>query len=84
MRMNIYESQLSLLSPQVLEEMIKSMGGGMVVASLFPSSRIVVKQIIFEYTRILDNMLLLRTLRYGFCKWSVILELLYVYKKYFK
>ena len=52
----------------VLEEMIKSIwggggGGGMVVASMFPASRIVVKLIKSVY-----NILLLRTLRYGFCK----------------
>ena len=39
-----------------------------------PASRIVVKPINCKYTSILDNMLLLRTLRYDFCKCSVILE----------
>ena len=46
------------------------------------SYRIVVKSINCEYTSILDNMLLLRTLRYGFCKCSVILENRYVYTKH--
>ena len=63
--MDIYEVQLSLLSPRGLEEMIKSMGV-MVVASIFPASRKVVKPIKCEYTRILDNMLLLRKFRYGY------------------
>ena len=54
----------------------------MVVASMYPASRIVVKPINCEYTCILmDNMLLLRTLRYDFCKCSVILEHRYVYTK---
>ena len=54
----------------------------MVVASMYPASRIVVKPINCEYTSILvDNMLLLRTLRYDFCKCSVILEHRYVYTK---
>ena len=54
----------------------------MVVASMYPASRIVVKPINCEYTNILvDNMLLLRTLRYDFCKCSVILEHRYVYTK---
>ena len=39
-------------------------GGVMVVASMYPASRIVVIPINCEYTSILDNMLLLRTLRY--------------------
>ena len=54
-------------------EMNKSMwegGGGMVVASMHPASKIVVRPIKCEYTSILDNMLLLRTLRYDFCKSS--------------
>ena len=55
--------------------------GGMVVASIYPASRIVVKPISCEYTSILDNTLLLRTLRYDFCKCSVILEHRYVYTK---
>ena len=60
-------------------------GGGMVIASMYPASRIVVKPINCEYTSILeDNMLLSRTLRYDFCKCSVILEHRYVYKTYFK
>ena len=55
--------------------------GGMVVASMYPTSRIVVISINWEYASILDNMLLLRTLRYEFCKCSVILEHRYVYTK---
>ena len=43
--------------------MINSMGGGvMVVASMDPASRIVVKPINCECTSILDNIILLRTL----------------------
>ena len=58
------------------------LGGGMVVASMYPASRIVVKPINCEYTSIfVDNMLLLRTLRHDFCKCSVILEHRYVYTK---
>ena len=54
----------------------------MVVASMYPASRIVVKQINCEYTSILvDNMLLLNSLRYDFCKCSVILEHRFVYTK---
>ena len=53
----------------------------MVVASMYPASRIVVKPINCEYTSILDNMLVLRTLRYDFCKCSVIMEHRYVYTK---
>ena len=54
----------------------------MAVASMYPACRIVVKPINCEYTSILvDNMLLLRTLRYDFCKCSVILEHRYVYTK---
>ena len=57
-------------------------GRGMVVASMYPAIRIVVKPINCEYTSILvDNMLLLRTLRYNFCKCSMILEHRYVYTK---
>ena len=56
-------------------------GGVMVVASVYPASRIVVKPINCEYTSMLDNMLFLRTLRYDFCKCSVILEHRYVYTK---
>ena len=48
---------------------------------MYPASRIVVKPINCEYTSNLDNMLLLRTLRYDFCKCSVILEHRYVYTK---
>ena len=56
----------------------------MVVASMYPASRIVVKPINCEYTCVLvDNMLLLRTLRYDFCKRSVILEHRYVYTNIF-
>ena len=47
----------------------------MVVASVYPANRIVVKPINCECASILvDNMLLLRTMRYDFCKCSVILE----------
>ena len=54
----------------------------MVVASMYPARRIVVKPINCEYKSILvDTMLLLRTLRYDFCKCSVILEHRYVYTK---
>ena len=60
--------------------MINSMGV-MVVSPMFPAIRIVVKRINCEYTSILDNMLLLRTLRYDYCKCSVILEHRYVYTK---
>ena len=57
-------------------------GGGMVVASMYPASSIVVKPINCEYKSILvDTMLLLRTLRYDFCKCSVILEHRYVNAK---
>ena len=56
--------------------------GRMVVASMYPASRIVVKPINCEHTSILvDNMLLLRTLRHDFCKCIVILEHRYVYTK---
>ena len=37
--------------------------GGMAVASMYPASRMVVKPINSEYMSILDNVLLLRTLR---------------------
>ena len=58
-------------------------GGGMVVASMYPASRIVVKPINCEYTSpLVNNMLLLRTLRYDFCKCSGILEHGYVYTKH--
>ena len=53
----------------------------MVVACMYPASRIVVKLINCEYTSILDNILLLKTLRYYFCVCSVILEHRYVYTK---
>ena len=53
----------------------------MIVVSMYPASRIVVIPINCEYTSILDNMLFLRTLRYDFCKCSVILEHRYVYTK---
>ena len=56
-------------------------GGGMVVASMYPASRKVVKPINCKYTSMLDDMLLLRTLRYDFCKCIVILEHRYVYTK---
>ena len=56
-------------------------GGAMVVASMYSATRIVVKQISCEYTSIMDNILLLRTFRYDFCKCSVILEHRYVYTK---
>ena len=52
------------------------------VASVYPASRIVVIPIDSEHTSILVvNMLLLRTLRYDFCKCSVIFEHRYVYIK---
>ena len=54
----------------------------MVIASMYPASRIVVIPINGEYTSILDNLLLLRTMRYDFCKCSG--ASLYVYKLYFK
>ena len=57
--------------------------GVMVVASMYPASRIVAKPINCEYTSILDNMLWLRTLRYDFCKCSVMLGHRYVYTKGF-
>ena len=38
----------------------------MVVASIYPACKIVVKPIKCEYTSILDNILLLKTLRYVF------------------
>ena len=58
-------------------------GGGLVVAYLYPASRIIVKAISCEHTRnLVDNMLLLRILRYDFCKCSVILEHRYVYTKH--
>ena len=50
----------------------------MVVASMYPASRIVVKPINCEYNNILD-MLLLRILKYDFCKCCVMLEHRYVY-----
>ena len=61
--MNIYKIQLSLLTPRGLE-MINTWGGGggggMVVASMYPASRIDVKPINCGHTSILvDNMLLL-------------------------
>ena len=57
--MNILQNTLSLLSPRGLE-MINTWGGGMVVASMYPASRIDVKPINCEHTSILvDNMLLL-------------------------
>ena len=55
--------------------------GDMVVASMYPASKIVAKPINCETTGILDKMLLLGTLRYDFCKCSVILEHRYVYTK---
>ena len=69
--MNVYELQLSLLSPRGFggdDQIYLGGGGGMVVASMFPASRIVVRLMKCEYTRIWNNILLLRTLRYGFCK----------------
>ena len=53
----------------------------MVVASMYPACRRVAKPITCKYTSILENMLLLRTLRYDFCKCSVILEHRYVNTK---
>ena len=61
--------------------MINSMGWGMVVACMYPASRIVFKPIDREYTSIFDFMLLLRTLRYVSCKCIVILDHRYVYTK---
>ena len=55
-----YKIQLSLLSPWGLEMINTWGGGGMVVASMYPASRIDVKPINCEHTSILvDNMLLL-------------------------
>ena len=55
-----YKLQLSLLSPRGLEMINSWGGGGMVVASMYPAIRIVVKPISCEHTSILvDNMLLL-------------------------
>ena len=51
-----YKLQLSLLSPWGLE-MTHSMGKVMVVASMYPASRIVINSIRCEYTSILDNIL---------------------------
>ena len=65
-------------------------GGGagrMVVASMYPASRKVFKatNCEYKYTSILDNMLLLRTLRYDICKCNVILSIaICVYKTYFE
>ena len=62
--MNIYKLQLSLMSPRGLE--IKhSMRKVMVVASMYPDSRKVIKSIRYKYTSILDNIALLRALRYN-------------------
>ena len=55
--------------------------GVMIVASMYPASKIAVEPINCEYTSIWDNILLLRTLRYDFCKWSVLFEHRYVYTK---
>ena len=52
-----YKLQLSLLSQRGLE-MISSMGEVLVVASMYPASRIVIKQISCEYTSILDNIII--------------------------
>ena len=68
------------MSPRNLE-MIHSMGKVMVIASIYPASRKVVKPIKYEYTSILDNILLLKTFRYVSYKCSVILEHNYVYTK---
>ena len=67
-------------------EMINSMrGGGGVVASMYPASRIVVNPINCDCISILDNIILLRTLWYNFCKCGVILEHRYIHTKtYFK
>ena len=64
-RMNIYKLQLSLLSPRDLE-MMSSMGKVMVIASMYPASRLVITPISCEYTSILDNILLLRAFGYDF------------------
>ena len=54
--MNILQISVIHVVSQVLE-MINSMGS-MVVASMYPINRIVVKPINCEYTGILDNMML--------------------------
>ena len=54
----------------------------MVVASIYPASRIDVKPINCEHTSILVDNMLFRTLRYDFCKCSVIFEHRYVYTKH--
>ena len=51
---NIYKLQLSLLSPRGLA-MINTMGKVMVVASMYPVSRMVITPISCEYTSILDK-----------------------------
>ena len=79
-RMHIYELQLSLFSLRGLEEMIKSMGGGgggMVFASIFPASRIVVKPIKCEYTSILDNILLIEDIEILFLQMKCDIEKTY-------
>ena len=55
--------------------------GVIVVASMYPVSRIVAKPINCKYTSFFDNMLLFRTLRYAFCKYKLLLEHRYMYSK---
>ena len=69
-----------MLSPRG-SEMMDSMGKIMVVASMYPATRINVKPIKCEHTSILYNMLLFKTLRYVFYKCIVILEHYYMYTK---
>ena len=84
--MSVYELQLSLLSPRGLEEILKSMGeGAMVVASIFPASRIVVKPIKCAFFKILDNILLIEDIKILFLQMKCDIEAsLFVYKTYFK
>ena len=62
-------------------EMIKYNVNFMVVATMYPASRIVVKPIKCEFTSILDNIVLLKILRYNCYRCSVILEHHYLYAK---
>ena len=63
--MNIYKLQLSLLSPWGLG-MMNSMGKVIVVASMYPASKTVVKPIKCEYTSIFHHILfsIIEKLRY--------------------
>ena len=89
-RMNILQvTVVFVVSTEIGDDQILCGGGGgggvMVVTSMYPASRIVVKPINCECTSILNNLLLLRTLRYDFCKSGVILEHRYMYTQtYFK